>query len=248
MSALVRKLEHFSSFDDEELAVLEALSDLPFALGARHDIISEGDNPAGVNLIVSGYAVRYKTLADGRRQILGYFVPGDICDLRVFVLKRMDHSIATLTPASVKIIPEKQVAEVIERFPSIMRALWWATLVEESITREWLLSMGQRTGFERLAHLFCEIYHRADAVGLVDGRNVDLPWRQSDLAEMTGLSLVHVNRVLQQLRKRELIRFDGRVLTILHADELKKIALFDPRYLHMQKNRPAMTQARVKSA
>lgn len=237
MSSFVRKLEHFCSFSDEERAALDSLSDFPVVVGARHDIIREGDNPTGVNLIVSGYAVRYKALADGRRQILGYFVPGDICDLRVFVLKRMDHSIATLTQAEIKTIPEKRVVEVIDRFPRIMRALWWATLVEESITREWLLSMGQRTALERFAHLFCEIYHRADAVGLTDGSSVVLPLRQSDLAEMTGLSVVHVNRVLQQLRKNGLVKFDGRMLTIVNLKQLEEIALFDPLYLHMSENR-----------
>lgn len=234
MTALLRKLEHFCVFDEKERAVLNALSELPIVVGPRHDIISEGENPTGVNLIVSGYAIRYKTLADGRRQILGYFVPGDICDLRVFVLKSMDHSIATLTQAAVKTISQSQIENALECHPRIMRALWWATLVEESITREWLLSMGQRTGFERLAHLFCEIYHRADAVGLADGSSIDLPWRQADLAEMTGMSIVHVNRVLQQLRKRGLVRFDGQILTILQLAELKKVALFDARYLHLR--------------
>lgn len=244
MTALLRKLEHFCGFDAKERAVLGALSELPVAVGPRHDIISEGENPTGVNLIVSGYAIRYKTLADGRRQILGYFVPGDICDLRVFVLKSMDHSIATLTQSAVKTIPQKHVTDVLERYPRIMRALWWATLVEESITREWLVSMGQRTGLERLAHLFCEIYHRADAVGLADGCSIELPWRQADLAEMTGMSVVHVNRVLQQLRKRGLVRFDRQVLTILQLAELKKIALFDGRYLHLRENGPLKANIR----
>ncbi|MCO6391078.1 helix-turn-helix domain-containing protein [Aliihoeflea aestuarii] len=239
MNALVRKLEHFCSFNKEERAVLDSLSELPLVVAPRHDIIREGDNPTGVNLIVDGYAVRYKALADGRRQILGYFVPGDICDLRVFILKRMDHSIATLTQAEIKTIPEKRVVEVVDRYPRIMRALWWATLVEESITREWLLSMGQRTAVERFAHLFCEIYHRAHAVGLADGPTVRLPLRQSDLAEMTGLSAVHVNRVLQQLRKSGVVKFDGRLLTIVNLEQLEEIALFDPLYLHMGEGRAA---------
>lgn len=248
MRAFIRKLEHFSSFNEEERAVLESLSDLAVMVEPRHDIICEGETPRGVNLIVDGYAVRYKALADGRRQILGYFVPGDICDLRIFLLKRMDHSISTLTRAAIRTIPEKQIDEVIERFPRITRALWWATLVEESITREWLLSMGQRTALERLAHLFCEIYHRAGAVGLAKDSSVELPLRQSDLAEMTGLSVVHVNRVLQQLRKRSVIKFDGRVLTIARLEQLKTIALFDPLYLHMRDNPAAQTSDRAKSA
>lgn len=237
MDALIRKLEHFSQFTTEERQALSSLSDLPVMVGPRQDIIREGDKPNGVNLIVEGYAIRYKALPDGRRQILGYFVSGDICDLRVFILKRMDHSIAALTQVAVRVISEQRILDMTDRYPRIMRALWWATLVEESISREWLLSMGQRTAVERVAHLFCEIYYRARIVDLVEGHKVALPLRQTDLAEMTGLSVVHVNRVLQDLRKRGLITFDGQVLTIPDPDELAGFALFDPLYLHMDEGK-----------
>lgn len=237
MDALIRKLEHFTQFTDQERQVLSGLSDLPVVVAPRQDIIQEGDNPTGVNLIVAGYAFRYKALSDGRRQILGYFVPGDICDLRVFVLKRMDHSIAALTQVAVRLIPEKRILDITETYPRIMRALWWATLVEESVTREWLLSMGQRNAVERVAHLFCEIFYRASAVGATEGLTVPLPLRQTDLAEMTGLSVVHVNRVLQDLRKRGLIAFDGQILTIVDLDQLEAFALFDPLYLHLDETK-----------
>ncbi len=248
MDALIRKLEHFSQFTDEERRALGTLSDLPVMVGPRQDIIREGDNPTGVNLIVEGYAIRYKALPDGRRQILGYFVAGDICDLRVFVLKRMDHSIAALTQVAVRVISEQRILDMTDRYPRIMRALWWATLVEESISREWLLSMGQRTAAERIAHLFCEIHHRARAVGLVEGNSVPLPLRQTDLAEMSGLSVVHVNRVLQELRKRRLITFDGQMLTILDIDQLATFALFDPLYLHLDESRGTITKRQPISA
>ena len=241
MDALIRKLEHFTQFTDEERKALASLSDLPVMVSPRQDIIREGDNPTGVNLIVEGYAIRYKALSDGRRQILGYFLAGDICDLRVFVLKRMDHSIAALTPVAVRVISESRIMAITDRYPRIMRALWWATLVEESISREWLLSMGQRTAAERMAHLFCEIYHRARVVDLVEGHKVALPLRQTDLAETTGLSVVHVNRVLQDLRRRGLIAFDGQVLTLLDPDRLEEFALFDPLYLHMDEDKAMVT-------
>jgi len=241
MDALIRKLQHFTQFTAEERKALQYLSELPVMVSPRQDIIREGDNPTGVNLVVEGYAIRYKALPDGRRQILGYFVPGDICDLRVFVLKRMDHSIAALTPVAVRVISEQRILEVTDRFPRIMRALWWATLVEESISREWLLSMGQRTAAERLAHLFCEIHYRASAVDLVEGHKVALPLRQTDLAEMTGLSVVHVNRVLQDLRKRGLIAFDGQVLELRDPGGLADFGLFDPLYLHMDESKSLMS-------
>lgn len=243
MNALIRKLQNFTSFDREELQALEELVGAPIRIGRDRDVISQGDNPTGVNLLLEGFAFRYKTLPDGRRQILGFFVPGDICDVRVFVLKHMDHSIATLTDSLVSIMPGDRVLAVTDTYPKIARALAWATLVEESTSREWLLSMGQRSAGERLAHIFCEIFYRMDAVGLATGRSFAFPVTQPELGEATGLSVVHLNRTLQELRRRDLVRFGGRVLTILDLAGLEALALFDPAYLHLHEaaSRPSAT-------
>jgi len=169
------------------------------------DVISQGDRTGGVKLLLDGFACRYKVLEDGRRQIIAYFVPGDLCDLRVFILKRMDHSIGAVVTSKVATISPENVLKLTHNYPTLTRALWWSTLVEEAIAREWLVNVAQRDALERMAHLFCELLYRFRAVDLNQGNSCTLPLTQVELAETLGLSPVHVNRTLQALRRRKLI-------------------------------------------
>ena len=242
--ALVRKLSVYARLSpDEEAALRNAPSHVRRA-GPREDIIHEGDRTDGVNLVLSGFAARYKTLEDGRRQFLAYFVPGDFCDLRVFVLERMDHSIMTVAPSAIATIPKDAIDDLTERFPRLTRALWWSTLVEESITREWLMNIGQRTAYERTAHLFCELCARMDAVGLVTNGSFEFPVTQMELADTLGLSAVHVNRTLQELRRGGLISLVGGRLTLLDRERLAAAALFNPDYLHLRDRDPGAGSGR----
>lgn len=188
----------------------------------------------GVNLVLSGFACRYKALPDGRRQILGYFVPGDICDLRVFILEEMDHSIATVTAAEVAVLPGEEIRRITARFPRITTALWWATLVEEAISREWILNMGRRSAGERTAHLFCEIYHRLRAVDLAHDGRFMFPVTQPELADALGLSVVHVNRTLQFLRRRGLVDIENGEISLPDLEALEDYAMFNVRHLHLR--------------
>jgi CRP-like cAMP-binding protein len=172
-------------------------------------------------------------LEDGRRQIVAYFVPGDVCDLRVFILKRMDHSIGAVAASRVAIIAPDDILEMTNRFPNLTRALWWSTLVEEAITREWVVNVGQRNARERIGHLFCELLFRFRAVGLSQGNSCAMPLTQVELAETLGLSSVHVNRTLQELRRQKLITLEGGTLTIEKLDKLMEVTLFNPDYLHL---------------
>lgn len=234
--ALIAKLEHFTRLSADDKRALENIPGRNVRrLGAREDIIREGDRPDHVNLILSGWACRYKVLEDGRRQITAYFVPGDLCDLRIFILRQMDHSIGTLSAASVAEIPRNQIVELTDTHSRVSQALWWSSMVSEATEREWIVSLGQRTAFERLAHLFCELFVRLRCVGLTNGNSCDLPLKQSDLAETAGLSTVHVNRVLQELRGEGLIVLRGGTLTIPDLDRLQKVALFTPHYLHLDR-------------
>ncbi|APF39502.1 cAMP-binding domain of CRP or a regulatory subunit of cAMP-dependent protein kinases [Chelatococcus sambhunathii] len=233
-SPLLRKLSNFSTFDADETAAIEALASEPVPYRPREIIIEEGERPQGVNLVLSGFACRYKALPDGRRQILGYFVPGDICDLRVFVLEEMDHSIAAVTAAEVAVLPAEEIRQVTARFPRITTALWWATLVEEAISREWILNMGRRSAGERTAHLFCEIYHRLKAVELADGGRFTFPVTQQELADALGLSVVHVNRTLQLLRRRGLVDMENGTVILPNLEALEDYAMFNPRHLHLR--------------
>jgi CRP-like cAMP-binding protein len=230
---LLRKLANFTELSDEESRVVEASTLDVREFAAREDVISQGDRTGGVKLLLEGFACRYKMLEDGRRQIVADFVPGDLCDLRVFILKRMDHSIGALVASKVATISPENVLKLTHDYPTLTRALWWSTLVEEAILREWILNVGQRNALERMAHLFCELLYRFRAVGLNQGMSCTLPLTQVELAETLGLSSVHVNRTLQELRRQKLITLEGGVLTIQDLAALKEVSFFNADYLHL---------------
>lgn len=231
---LVRKLSNFTRLSNDEKDALRNASGRIRLLAAREDLIKEDDPTEGVNLILEGFACRYKVLRDGRRQMLSYIVPGDMCDARVFVLKRMDHSISAFAPTRVVIYPREAILELTYEFPRIARAFWWNTLVEEATAREWIVNLGQRTAPERAAHLLCEVYYRLRAVDMASGGRFGLPVTQAELADTLGLSTVHVNRTLQTLRAEGLISQDGRDVIVHDLPGLEKRGLFDANYLHLR--------------
>jgi CRP-like cAMP-binding protein len=233
---LLRKLANFTALSEEDSGAVEECCKEVREVGARQDVIAQGDRPGGVKLLLEGFACRYKTLEDGRRQIVAYFVPGDLCDLRVFILNRMDHSIGAIAPSRVATISPDNVLMLMHKYPTLTRALWWSTLVEEAIAREWIVNVGQRNARERLAHLFCELLYRFRAVGLNEGLSCMLPLTQVELAETLGLSTVHVNRSLQELRRRKLITLNGGTLTIQNLRALEELSLFNADYLHLEQN------------
>jgi CRP-like cAMP-binding protein len=231
---LIRKLEKFTKLSEDDKRALDQATGQVRVCRSREDIICEGDCPEAVNLLIEGFACRYKQLEDGRRQIMAYFVPGDLCDINVFVLRQMDHSIATLSPATVALIPRDTILELMAQHPRITQALWWSTLVDEATLREWVVNLGQRNAYERAAHLLCELFVRLRAVGLTNGNACELPITQSELGDTLGLTIVHTNRMLQDLRRDGLIELKGKYLTILDLSALTQVALFNPTYLHLE--------------
>ena len=231
--ALVKKLGAYIDLSGEEKAILAKAAARPHPVEARCDVIREGDTPADVHLVVSGLACRYKLLSDGRRQIVAYLIPGDFCDMNVFILARMDHSIATISPAQMVRLPRDQVLDLLG-YPGISQAMWLATLVDEAVLREWVTNLGQRSAEHRLAHLFCELYMRMKTVGLTDGHDFELPVTQAELGDTLGLSTVHVNRSLQALRTADLVTFKGRKIMITDIARLMKISNFRDNYLHLR--------------
>ena len=195
----------------------------------------EGDKPKDVHLILSGWACRYKQLEDGRRQVVSFFLPGDICDLNVFILKEMDHSIGTITSVTIADLTRQFFDEIGAGYPRIATAFWWESLVNAAIQREWTMNLGQRTASERIAHLLCEIFFRLRLAGLTHGEACDFPLTQSDLADATGLSKVHVNRTLQELRSSNLIVLKGKTLVVPDLERLMSAGLFNANYLHMDR-------------
>ncbi|PVE24786.1 cyclic nucleotide-binding protein [Microvirga sp. KLBC 81] len=234
---LIRKLEHFTKLSSEEKTSLERTAAQKVRqLNPREDIVYEGDRPSQINLILEGWACRYKVLEDGRRQIMGYSIPGDICDMRMFILKEMDHSIGAITPVSLAEIPKDTIIELTDTYPRLSRAFWWDSLVENAISREWIVNNSQREATERMAHLFCELFIRLRMVGLTRDHSCEIPVTQADLGETLGLSTVHVNRTLQELRASNLIVLKGKALTIPDLEALQEVALFNDNYLHLNRD------------
>ncbi len=236
MSSLIRKLEHFVRLSHADRAVLDrAGSERVRKFGPRVDIAREGDRPKDVQLILSGWACRYKQLEDGRRQVVSFFLPGDLCDLNIFILREMDHSIGTITPVAIADLSREFFDEISLGYPRIVTALWWESLVSAAIQREWTMNLGQRTASERMAHLLCEIFFRLRIAGLTREGSCDFPLTQADLADATGLSKVHVNRTLQELRSAGLIVLKGKMLVVPNLDRLMNAGLFNANYLHMDR-------------
>lgn len=234
---LFRLLGRYMVLDEADRAALSTLETGPICTcDARTDIAREGENPTVIRLLVSGWACRYKDLPDGRRQIVAFFLPGDFCDLNVYILSELDHSIGALTQVRYYDIQPQQFQEVIDQRPHLVRALLWHEMVSAGIQREWLLSIGQRSPLERLSHLFVELYYRLRAVGLATGLSFDLPITQNHLAEANGLSVVHLNRTLQEMRRAGLIELSDRQLRIIDLDRLKSVAMFNSNYLHFNRS------------
>ncbi|MBB3936173.1 Crp/Fnr family transcriptional regulator [Aureimonas phyllosphaerae] len=234
---LIRKLQNFAPLSDEERSALQDLAGRRLrVLNSRDDIIEQGQKPGFVNLMLEGFACRYKILPDGRRQILSFFIPGDLCDLHNDVLGVMDHSIGAISPLRIAQIAADEIEVLMTRFPRLRRAFWWNELVGEATTREWLTNLGQRTGSERVAHLLCETFVRMRSIGLVDETGAcPFPITQADLSDALGISIVHTNRMLQDLRAEGLIVLKGRSLQVDDLGALMRLANFEPSYLHLRR-------------
>ncbi len=230
---LIRKLESLTSLSDADRTVLTRISAETQRVGPATDLVREGDAPVGVFLVMNGIAHRNKLRANGARQIMAYMVPGDVCDLDVALLREMDHTITTFSACEVvRLLPET-VVDLLENHRSIARALRMSQLVDEATAREWLVNVGRRPARERIAHLFCELFVRMRVAGLAGQDGYALPITQVDLADTTGLTPVHVNRTLQDLRRAGLIELRNGRLTILNLPGLRATAEFRSNYLHL---------------
>ena len=230
---LIRKLEQFGKLSSNERQILENLPIAVRQVGADQDLERDGQRSSHCLLLLSGMVCRYRTMQDGQRQIMSFHFPGDILDLSGLLLGRLDHGIGTLTPVEVAPIAHTTLLGWIEQHPGLGRLLWQDTLVDAAVFREWVINIGRRSALARTAHLLCEVATRLQAVGL-EGQAFGLPLTAVDLADSTGLSVVHVNRVLQELRAKKLVELHGEVMVVLDWDGLSRAAGFDPDYLHQR--------------
>ncbi|MDQ4087144.1 MAG: Crp/Fnr family transcriptional regulator [Pseudomonadota bacterium] len=197
-------------------------------------IVRSGETLTRSALLVEGLVARYKDLSDGQRQIMEIHVAGDFLDLHGFLLKKLDHDIGAITAATIAFVPHETLRRITEEEPHLTRLLWLSTLMDAAIQRERILSVGRRPALARISHLLCELYVRLDVVGLADAESYALPVTQMDLADATGLTSVHVNRMLRELREQGLLTFRGGRVTIHDWEKLQRVAEFDPIYLHAE--------------
>ena len=231
---LTMKLEQFTRFDPNERQRLNDLLSYPTRSYARGEtIIREGEKVDDIHLVLSGLATRSKSLRDGTRQTMAFLLPGDLCDVEVFVLEAMDHDILAVTETTCLLVPAKEMEDLLTESGNVTRAMWWSTMSDSAVLREAIVNHGSRDARERIAHLFCELLIRFRIVGETTDDAFPFPLTQEELAEATGMTPVHVNRVLSQLRSDGLIELKGRVLTVLDPDGLQEIAAYDTSYLHL---------------
>jgi CRP-like cAMP-binding protein len=197
--------------------------------------VRAGEELGHSTILLDGLMCRHKDLREGQRQITELHVAGDYADLHSFTLKRLDHHLLTLTPCRVAIVPHDNLRAITEAFPHLTRVYWFGTNMDAAIHREWELSLGRRSAIARLAHLFCELHVRLGLVGLADGLEYDLSLTQAELSECLGLTSVHINRTLRELREAGLVEFRGSRVVIFNLAELRRLAEFDPAYLYLEK-------------
>lgn len=232
---VIRRLNSLRRLSRDGAAAIAAACARVLKASANEDMISEGDGPVNVCVFLSGWACRYKALEDGRRQILGFILPGDTCDAYAYLLPTMDHSIGTLTPVTYCELDRAAFERLMAADASVAEAFHCEALTGRAIQREWGFNLGRRDALERVAHIICELFERLRVVGLADGSSFALPVTQIDLADATGLSTVHLNRTLQELRGTGLITLRDRRLTILDYHALCNIAMFNSNYLHLDR-------------
>ena len=212
---------------------MDGLTSIVEDIAAGRDIVSEGMAPRQVFVILDGMAVRYRWLPDGGRQILTFLIPGDLCDMHVFLAKAMDHSIGTITPVRLASISRDQMMDVFTVRPRISAALWWSSMQEEAMLRERIVSLGRRDARGRIAYFLCELLWRHRAVGLNTADTFPLPLTQTELGDTLGLTPVHINRILKEYREAGLIAMGHRRIDLLDIAGLQRLADFTPAYLHL---------------
>ncbi|MFC3123452.1 Crp/Fnr family transcriptional regulator [Pseudoroseomonas globiformis] len=228
----IQKLQGFADLTEEAVAALTAATHRPQDFKPRQDLIREGDRPGPVFVVLEGWAIRYKALPSGSRQIMAFLMPGDACDLNIGMLAEMDHSIQTVSPSKIVKIAGETMNGLMMTHPSVARAMYVAQLVDEGTLRAWIVSLGRRGSAERVAHLLLELYVRGVRIGIAHDDEVELPLSQVVLADALGMTPVHINRVLQELRQSGAIELQRGLLRILDAAKLTRISGFDDNYLH----------------
>jgi CRP-like cAMP-binding protein len=220
--------------DEEEQVLRDSIAEIR-ELPAGRPIVRAGTILSESTLLLDGFVCRYMDTADGQRQIMEIHVSGDFLDLHGFLLKRIDHNVGAMTSVRFALVPHDRLRRITEDYPHLTRILWFSTLLDAAMHREKILSIGRRSAAARIAHLLCELYVRLKLVGLAGDCRYALPLKQADLADSTGLTSVHVNRMLRKLRNDEILTFRGGEVVIHDWERLQRLAEFNETYLHLER-------------
>jgi CRP-like cAMP-binding protein len=233
LAPLLKKLQLWVSLSEADTAAVMALPYIERSIDAGHYVVREGDEPQRACLLISGLAFRHKLTGSGGRQIMSIHMKGDLVDLQNSLLGRADHNVQMLTAGEMALIPVEAIRKLAFAHPSVGMAMWFETLVDGSIFREWILNVGRRDARTRIAHLLCEFALRLEAAGLGGPGRYELPMTQEQIADATGLTAVHVNRMLGTLKADGLISRTNRTIEIADWTKLAKVGDFNAAYLHL---------------
>jgi CRP-like cAMP-binding protein len=223
----LRDCETFRKFTPEELAFVSDLKSGEINAEPGTTLFLQGTNSAHLYTLLSGWAFRYKTLPDGRRQILNFIFPGELVGLQAAVLNEMQHSVETLTNCVLCIFPREKLWTLYTGYPALAFDVTWLASREEQIVDEHLLSVGRRSAIERMAFVLLHLYLRAEAIGLAKNNKVQFPFIQQHIADTLGMSLVHANKTLRRLTSAKVVRWQGKIFEIADRSKLAEIALYD---------------------
>ena len=229
---VIRKLDRLAKLDQADHDAIRALPFTVKTAPAHHYLVREGDTAASCCVLLRGYACRHKTTSSGGRQIVSFHIPGDILDLQHLLLSRADHNLQAITEIGYAMVSAADIKRLAQERPAVNEALWRDTLIDASIFREWVLNVGRRDARTRIAHMLCEFAARRDAADLGPPERFELPMTQEQIADATGLTPVHVNRMLHELARDGMIARDKREVVIHDWMRMCRLADFDPNYLH----------------
>lgn len=235
MDSLIKRIGHYVQSDATSF---DEIAKLPYKIEQRYsgqEIVVEGEKVDFVFVIETGWAIRFRMLEDGRRQILNFMLPGDCFDLMAINRARSDHSVSAASEVVLRRIKADVFLKTVAGNPRLAASFWWAAIQEEAILREQIVRVGRRSAKERMAHMILELNRRvATVTGALDDY-LSLPVAQSLLADALGLSIVHVSRTLSWLKAEGYIRMDNKGIEILRRKDLAQMCDFDSRYLHFEK-------------
>jgi len=242
LAPLLRKLEYSGPLSQSDKEAVLALPHTLKTIEPHGYIAREGDKPTHSCLLRTGFVYRHKIVADGARQICSIHMAGDVVDLQNSLLGTADHNVQALTRAEVAFIPREAIRQIAFDRPAVGMAMWFDTLVDGSIFREWIANIGRRNARRRIAHLLCEFAVRLEAAGLGKHNDYTLPMTQEQLGDCTGLTSVHVNRTLRDLDADGVISRTSRSVTVDDWKRLAAVGDFTSAYLHLREDQLGLVQ------